>query len=117
MADDTRRTEEENDDLRRQIEEVQQQRREGFAKAEELSRSVSAKEENERLREVLANQKRVLEREEKIRGDIGSTDEPVNDAGLTPSTPYTYTPEGPIVSDDTDQDVDRDGEFDLNEEN
>lgn len=113
MADDTQRVEDDNASLRAEIEQVQQKRREGFAKAAELSRVASVNEENERLKKVLAEQKRILEREEKIRGNIGEGDDPSVRAS---EVPYTNTPNGPIVSDDYD-DVDRDGELDLNEEN
>lgn len=116
MADDTQRIEEENASLREQIEQVQQKRREGFARAEELSRSVSVQEERERLQRVLAEQERIFEKEEAARESIGSDEEPTNEAGLTPSTPYTYTPRGPIVSDDADKDDDHDVNV-SNEEN
>lgn len=114
MADDIQRVEDENSSLREQIEQVQQKRREGFAKAEELSRVASVNEENERLKKVLADQTRILEREEKIRGNIGEE----ADSGVrSPDVPYTNTPNGPIVSDDYEDVEDRDGELDLNEEN
>lgn len=117
MADDVQRVEEENNSLREEIEQVQQERRAGFAKAEELSRSVTVQEENERLKEVLASQKKILEREDAIRGDI-KVDESKGDA---PSydTPYTQTPKGRVYSGEADVVTDSNsfGDNDENEEN
>lgn len=124
MADDVQRIEEENNSLREEIEQVQQDRRAGFAKAEELSRSVTVQEENERLKEVLASQKGILEREEAARDSTrDGTASPVAIEGLaTPDTLYTYTSDGPIVSDETntadDERDERDErDDDMNEEN
>lgn len=98
MANEVQQIEEQNQKLRDQIEEVQQERRAGFADAQEMSRALSAYEENARLEEVLKSQQDVLAREQKIRDNM-LNDEPVlNDAGLPLDTPYTYSPDGPIVS-------------------
>lgn len=98
MADEVQRIEEQNAQLRDQIEQVQQERRAGFAEADEVSRALSAYEENERLKAVLKSQEDILSREQKIRDEM-LNDEPVLTAdGIPVGTPYTYTPEGPIVS-------------------
>lgn len=99
MADDVQRLEEENEAIRARIEEVQEKRRAGFGEGEDLSRAVSAYEENERLKQVLQSQEDVLAREEKVRESLLEDEEQVNEYGLPLDTPYTITDDGPIVSD------------------
>lgn len=99
MADEVQRLEEENASLREEIEKVQQERRAGFADGAELSRAVTAHEENERLKLVLAAQRRVLEREEQARESLLSDEPTLNAEGLPVDMPYTYTEDGIIVSD------------------
>lgn len=85
---------EENRQLREQIEAVQQERRRNYADAGLVREEVLARQENERLQDVLDSQRTLLEKSELEKEnaatpDLGSRIEQV---------PYTITADGPRYS-------------------
>lgn len=92
MAENVDATLEENKQLREQIEAVQRERRRNFAEADQVHEEVLARQENERLKEVLASQEKLLEDAAKAK-ELAA--EPRKAAV---QVPYTITKDGPIYS-------------------
>lgn len=92
MAENVDATLEENKKLREQIEAVQRERRRNFAEADQVHEEVLARQENERLKEVLASQEKLLEdaaKAKELAAEPRKADAQV---------PYTITKDGPIYS-------------------
>lgn len=92
MAENVDATLEENKQLREQIEAVQRERRRNFAEADQVHEEVLARQENERLKEVLASQEKLLEDATKAK-ELAA--EPRKAAV---QVPYTITKDGPVYS-------------------
>lgn len=92
MAENVDATLEENKKLREQIEAVQRERRRNFAEADQVHEEVLARQENERLKEVLASQEKLLE-------DANKAKELAGEPQKAPAqVPYTITKDGPVYS-------------------
>lgn len=83
---------EENRQLREQIETIQQERRRSFAEADRVHEEVLARQENERLKKVLASQESLRDAAEDAKNKASEGPERAS------QVPYTITKDGPVYS-------------------